>query len=175
MTISELGSLGELIGSVVVLVTLIYLALQIRHNTQATRATSHHAITDAMNQLNLAIASNDKIANLWVSGMGDRASLTAIERDQYDALIRSYMHVCDTMYYQAQVGAGDHGLWKAEERYLGTIFNSNGGKEWLKENHDSISTDFGRAIDKIVVRHEPSESGHIDPLAELYRSPHTNK
>ena len=34
MSISELGSLGEFVGSIAVLATLIYLAMQIRQNTR---------------------------------------------------------------------------------------------------------------------------------------------
>ncbi len=37
MTIQDLGALGELLGSVAVLATLIYLALQTRQNTMAIR------------------------------------------------------------------------------------------------------------------------------------------
>ncbi|MCZ6886898.1 MAG: hypothetical protein O7H39_00270 [Gammaproteobacteria bacterium] len=170
MPISDLGSLGEFISSVVVLVTLIYLALQIRQNTRATRATSHHAITDALNQFNLTLAANDGVAKIWHTGMNDRAALDEVQRDQYDALIRAYMHVCDTMYYQAQVGAGDRGLWKAEERYLGVILTSNGGKEWWQENYVSISTDFRIAVDEIIQRYQSSESDQADALAARYGS-----
>ena len=38
LTIQDLGALGELLGSVAVLVTLIYLALQTRQNTMAIAA-----------------------------------------------------------------------------------------------------------------------------------------
>ena len=38
MTIQDLGALGELIGSVAVLATLIYLTLQTRQNTMAITA-----------------------------------------------------------------------------------------------------------------------------------------
>ncbi len=40
MTIEDLGALGELLGSVAVLATLIYLALQTRQNTAAIAARS---------------------------------------------------------------------------------------------------------------------------------------
>lgn len=130
MSISDLGSLGEFIGSIAVLVTLIYVALQIRYNTHATRAASHHAITDA--------------------------------------LMRTDMHVCDTMYYQAQVGAGDDGLWQAEQRYLGTILTSRGGGQWLRENSLSISAGFGSAIKEIVQRYQAAESDLPDRLEVRY-------
>ena len=168
MSISDLGSLGEFISSIAVLVTLIYVALQIRQNTYATRAVSHHAITDALNQLNLTIANNEKTAQLWLTGMNDRSSLSGVQLEQFEALLRTYMHVCDTMYYQAQVGAGDDGLWRAEERYLGAILTSRGGGEWLRENSPSISTGFRNAIDEIVKRYQASESDQPDPLSARY-------
>ena len=43
MTLSDLGSIGELIGGVAVVVSLIYVALQIRQNTRAIRASSHQS------------------------------------------------------------------------------------------------------------------------------------
>ena len=52
MTLGELGSLGEFLAAIATLATLVYLALQIRQNTLATRAASHHAITDVMNKTN---------------------------------------------------------------------------------------------------------------------------
>ncbi len=150
MSISELGSLGEFISSLAVLATLIYLAVQIRQNTHATRATSHHAVTEALNQLNLALATDDSTAKTWRDGMRDRGALDDLQREQYDALLRAYLHVCDTMFYQARVGAGDHGLWKAEERYLGVVLNSEGGKAWWQENCQSVSVDFRRAAEEIA-------------------------
>ncbi len=60
LTIQDLGSLGEFFGSIAVLATLIYLALQTRQNTMAIAAQLDSA-TVAANQTNLlsAAASND--------------------------------------------------------------------------------------------------------------------
>ena len=159
------GSTGEWAGAIAVVVTLFYLARQIRQNTHATRATSHHAITDALNELNFTLATNDSAAQIWQSGMKDRGALNDLQRDQYDALVRAYLHVCDTMYYQAQVGAGDHGLWQAEQRYVAITLTTKGGSEWWQENHQSISADFRNAVEAIIRRHLSSESEETDALA----------
>ena len=39
-----LGNYGEFVGAIGVVITLAYLAFQIRQNTRATRAASHHSI-----------------------------------------------------------------------------------------------------------------------------------
>jgi hypothetical protein len=162
------GSTGEWAGAIAVVVTLFYLARQIRQNTHATRATSHHAITDALNGLNFTLATNDSAALLWQSGMKDRAALDDLQRDQYDALVRAYLHVCDTMYYQAQIGAGDHGLWQAEQRYVAIVLTTQGGSEWWQENHQSISADFRDAVEAIIQRNLSSGSDETDALAERW-------
>jgi hypothetical protein len=49
MSISELGSLGEFIGSLVVLVTLVYLVFQLRQNTLSMRSQSRYFVLEALN------------------------------------------------------------------------------------------------------------------------------
>jgi len=72
------------------------------------------------------------------------------------------------MYYQAQVGAGDHGLWDAEKRYLGMILTSDGGESWLKENSESVSRGFRHALNPIIEKYLSTDAGHTDPLRSRY-------
>ena len=53
MTISELGSIGELIGAVATVATLLYLALQIRANTHSAK----------YNAINEKLKKNNKITS----------------------------------------------------------------------------------------------------------------
>ncbi len=59
MTIQDLGALGELLGAVAVLVTLVYLAFQTRQNTMAIGAQLD-AATTAMTQANLMSAATSR-------------------------------------------------------------------------------------------------------------------
>jgi hypothetical protein len=46
VTISDLGSIGEFVSAIAVLVTLAYLAIQTRHNAVATRAQIRQSLAD---------------------------------------------------------------------------------------------------------------------------------
>ena len=61
MTIQDLGALGELIGSVAVLATLIYLTLQTRQNTLAIGAQLDAAAVIASQNSQLLAATSDKL------------------------------------------------------------------------------------------------------------------
>jgi len=49
MTIQDLGSIGELVAAIATLLTLIYLAIQIRQNTKQLRFTSSTTLWEDMN------------------------------------------------------------------------------------------------------------------------------
>jgi hypothetical protein len=150
MTIQDLGSVGELIAAIATVATLIYLALQIRQNTNATRAASFHAITDSMNHVNVAVAQNPGLARIWLAGTADRSSLSEEERYQYDLVLLSYFHVFETIYYQAKVGAGEGGLLVAEERSLAALLSTHGVREWWAENPYAFAPEFRAYIDRFL-------------------------
>ena len=150
MTIVELGALGEFVAAIAVLITLIYLALQIRQNTRATRAASFHAITDSFNHVNVSVAQTPGLARIWLAGTTERSSLGEEERHQYDMLLLSYFHVFETIHYQARVGAGESGLVGAEERSLEALLATSGVREWWAENPYAFGPEFRAYIDRFL-------------------------
>jgi hypothetical protein len=68
MTISELGSLGEFISSIAVLITLVYLAVQVRHlreERKAAAAAEMEFRERAFSEKNYAIATSPSLAEAW--------------------------------------------------------------------------------------------------------------
>lgn len=66
MTIQDLGALGELIGSVAVLATLIYLTMQTRQNTRAIAAQVDAARINASLSINISLASSAEMLKAMV-------------------------------------------------------------------------------------------------------------
>ena len=156
MTIEQLGSLGELIAAVATVVTLAYLALQIRQNTHATKAASFHAVSDSMNHVNVAVAQDDELARIWVDRCEDRAALAPASRHRFDMLLLSYFHVFETVHYQAKVGAGDPVLVAAEEKSLRALLSTPGVQSWWRENPYAFGPEFRRHVGSVVSSHAVS-------------------
>jgi hypothetical protein len=79
MELQELGSLGELVSGIAVLVTLIYLARQIRQqNKQALQQSLHHTFS-SMNEWSDRVAESDDLASIIVRG---RASFSELSDDE---------------------------------------------------------------------------------------------
>ena len=61
MTLQDLGALGELLGGIAVVVTLVYLALQVRQNTAMMTAQAVQSSIDATQRVLLFRAENPEI------------------------------------------------------------------------------------------------------------------
>ncbi len=152
ITLAELSQLSQAVSSARVVASLIFVGVQIRQNTKSAQAASHHAVSEALNRINLLWARNGEVARLWLLGMSDRGALTAEDRWRFDSLVRAYLHVCETMYTQARLGAGDRGIVLAEEDGIKTVFSSAGAKEWWAENPFGFSPEFRAYVEKLTIR-----------------------
>lgn len=151
MSLAELSQLSQAVSSVAVVVSLIFVGVQIRQGTKSTRAASHHAISEALNRINLLWAKDSEITRIWLLGMCNRGALDSEDRWRFDAIVRAYLHVCETMYMQASLGAGDRGLVLAEEGGIRTVFSSAGAREWWAENPFGFSPKFRAYVERLIV------------------------
>lgn len=148
MNILELGAIGELLGGVAVIATLVYVGLQVRQNTLAMRSMSHHAISDSFNAINLAFARDADLARIFRAGNGGRANLTEDERVQYDFIHMAIFRTFETHFYQSHSGAF-HG-WESRPS-VESLISSVGGQEWWRVNPYRFSPEFSRYVKSCVV------------------------
>ena len=62
--IELLGNLGEFVGSIAVLATLVYLAVQVRQTRDVVVASTHQARSDSGRDITLSMAASAELAEL---------------------------------------------------------------------------------------------------------------
>jgi hypothetical protein len=154
LSLGAIYQLAQIIGSMAVVMSLVFVGLELRRNTRVTRAASHHAVTGSLNDLNMFWAGNANVTTIWLAGLSDRSALPPEERWRFDSMLRSYLHVCETMFIQAALGAGDEGIVTAEENGIKQVFTSQGARDWWKDNPYGYSTSFRTYIDGLMTVEE---------------------
>ena len=150
MTIFELGALGEFIGSIAVVLTIGYLAFQIKQNTAAMKASSHHAITDSFNNINIAMSQDPQVARRFRMGSADLSSLDEDELGSYSFQSLAYQRIFETLYYQRKIGTMEEQLFVAEEKTLRWVVSLPGWREWWRSNPISLSEEYRAYIDRLI-------------------------
>src|SRR6266481_3370187 len=65
MNLTDLANLGQIVGAIGVMVTLVYLAVQIRGNTRVASAQARHAISEFVLRISIFWAEHaDRLAKL---------------------------------------------------------------------------------------------------------------
>ena len=81
LTIQDLGALGEFLGSIAVLATLVYLAFQTRQNTMAISAQLDVASISALQSFRLAAATSNELGE---APSEDRTDVTTSQARRAD-------------------------------------------------------------------------------------------
>jgi len=93
MNWDAIGALGEIIGAIAVLATLLYLAQQIRQSNRSSIASSEIAIRNSFSPINEAIYGNTEIARLTTMALDENAEFEDIDYHRYLAFLRQCMNV----------------------------------------------------------------------------------
>jgi hypothetical protein len=105
MSIIELGALGEFVGAFAVVITLVFVALQLRQNTAMVRSASRGASAIAIAELDRDIAKYPELARLWVqSSKPELAPFDELEQFQFATAARSLVGLLEDQYMQGVQG-----------------------------------------------------------------------
>ena len=158
MNWDAVGAIGEILGAVMVLATLIYLSIQIRNNTKEVKSENVHRVTDSFNQLNLLVASDERLAELWHRGMANYDDLSDTEQASFGFMQLAAFRIYDSLYYQIQRGTGDEQLWNAELETIRWLFSGPGFRAWWWQQQFGFSPDFQKFIDEIACEQVDNDS-----------------
>ena len=89
MDFDTLGNIGEFLGGVGVVVTLGYLAVQIRHNSRVAALAAGHSIASGVNGFLERFALDPELHSLWSRGIESPESLDEAELDRFHRLLVS--------------------------------------------------------------------------------------
>jgi hypothetical protein len=147
VTISELGSLGEFVGSIAVVVTLIYLATQLRQNTKAIRAASTQALDQSITD-NIALwASTQDNAVLMERGLSVPESLSEEEAIHFRTMIAAFFLSMDSSFWSYRNGLLPIELWEREQEVIRAWVNRPGGSIEWEQKRSQVSKPFREYVE----------------------------
>jgi hypothetical protein len=102
MSLSVLASLGSFVSGFAVLISLIYLALQVRQTERNQQISIRHSRVSRIVELQLALA-DPAVADAWLHGSGSPQEITQIELSQFTHLCRAlFFHFEDSFYQRGE-------------------------------------------------------------------------
>ena len=142
MTLNDLANLGQIIGALAVVISLIYVALQIRQNTNAVRSATAQTVHEHFAKWYHLVAADDELAQIAANGLRDYASLSEKERVRFIATFMAFLSYSQNAFLKWREGLLTSPLWMGWEHVMMNLVGAPGGKALWKERAISLARNF---------------------------------
>ena len=132
MDIQDLGSLGELIGGIAVVASVIYLTIQIRHGISGYRSQTILETTNHFSNLQLEIAKSDTLLQAWAKAERGEA-LEPLEARRVINIVSSYLIGFENMHAQASQGMMDQEAYDSRRVIIASLMALTGVWAWWQQ------------------------------------------
>ena len=140
MNWEAVGAVGEIFGALGVIVSLAYLASQIRTQNRESRLAAVNEWTNQWNNFLGSLAEHPNLSELWLKGVLDFAALNPTEVVQFSSHIGRIFRVGENIYHQYQQGLFDPTTWRGIERTLVDLARFPGAKAWWPTRLSFLTT-----------------------------------
>lgn len=153
MNWTKASAIAEIISSVAVVITLVYLLLELQQNTNALEASTRQAALDnSMQVLQTAI----DYPELWLSRTKD--TLTETERIRLSAYLFQAVRRAQVAWQQYQAGALDEAGWTAVRQALIGNLDTPQPRKWWDYYSPIFDEEFRTIVNELMEDRPISQS-----------------
>lgn len=153
MDLETLARIGEFVGGTFVVVTLVYLAYQVRQNTRSLQAENYARVLDRMSTLQSRLSADADLNRLVMVGAQRPGELTPAERVRFSWALYELLGAGEFMFHQARAGALPPPVWERWRLGIAWWLSHPGIRAWWDAKPAPMSTDFEAFADDLVRRH----------------------
>ena len=150
MDINTLAAWGEFLGGIAVVVSLVYLASQIRQNSRLLEAAGADAMMQVTSQSSLLITQDGEVSRIFWDGIEDRDGLSEADRRRFDPLISMQFLGYSQHHGYSLRGLADTRAWKTQQMGLRWQLAQPGVRQWWREWRGTFAEEFQHFVDGLI-------------------------
>ena len=149
MNIQDFGAIGEIVGGIAVIATLMYLSVQIRQSNTSTHRQMYAQAATAISEFWLALAKDEELYDLYLKMMREPQSLQPTQLGRGQLVLDSYLSLMESYFlhnseYKEQLSQE---RW---ERILRQMLNTPGGRVYWPNRQKYFHEKFRLYIDELI-------------------------
>jgi hypothetical protein len=107
MNWTALEAVAQLVGSLAVLITLLYLARQVRQSNRQDMLNAYRHTYDSLNEFARSVVESEEVPAIVLRGRRSYQDLSEAERLRFDHLHFVFLNILESHYYQVMATAMD--------------------------------------------------------------------
>ena len=165
MNWDAIGAIAEVIGVIAVVVSLIYVGFQVRQNTMQLRQDNLREIVRGTLDTNWYFHRDDLAFDVFRRGVRSFDELQPKDKAHFHSIVVDLAFYLEIVRNMELAGLVDKSALEINERYLGGVLITPGGRQWLKfaKESEPMPTSALRYLESIV----ESKGSQLRPITEL--------
>src|SRR5688572_783571 len=152
MSIEQFSYLAQIVASLGVVVSLIFVGLQIKQNTGALQRNEHNSTMAQWTVIRMAIAGSREMAELMTAGLSGERALDAADRLRLDQMLAEHAWAAFHIWDRTQRGIFPKGTFEATGGALlcGLLRTPHGGIWWRDAKQTGFLPRFVTDVDAML-------------------------
>ena len=159
MSFEQISYLAQIVASIGVVASLIFVALQIKQNTRALQRNEHNSTMEQWTVIRQAIAQNRDIAELMTAGLHGERTMDAADQLRLEQMLQENAWAAFHIWDRTQRGIFPKGTFEATAgALLGTLLRTPGGESWWrKAKHIGFHPGFVLDVDAVLANDQAND------------------
>jgi hypothetical protein len=152
MSLAEWSNLAQVVGTLAVILTLIFVGLQIRQNTNALQRNEHNSTMEQWTVIRMAIAKHRDIAELMTAGLYGEKVLDAADQFRLEHMLQEYAWASFHIWERTQRGVFPPGTFELTAgALLRVVLATARGRTWWQDaKHVGFVPAFVADVDAVL-------------------------
>jgi len=151
VTIQVFGDIGAFIGAIAVVVSLVYLAVQVRQNTRALAVAQELTGAQIASHQFIALATDPQFASLYRMALADFERLEAEDQFRVGQFLMAVLYGLQAGHFgHFRARTADLTTWIGHRAVLGSLLQAPGVRSWWVRHRRMFSPAFGEYVDAML-------------------------
>jgi hypothetical protein len=154
MSFEKISYLAQIVASVGVVVSLIFVGLQVRQNTGALQRNEHNSTMAQWTVIRMAIAKNRDIAELMTGGLRGERALDAADQLRLEQMLQENAWASFHIWERTQRGIFPKGTFELScgAHLCGLLGTPTGGTWWRSAKQTGFPPGFVADVDALLTK-----------------------
>jgi hypothetical protein len=149
--LQEYALVAEIVGAVAVVVSLVYVGIGVRQNTEALRVANHQALV-AMDLEKNAWLRDADFAAAYVLAEADIAKLSPVQLRQYSTFVADTLNQWEFAFITHENGAMEENIWNGYDGFYRSEMATRPFQWFWRRNGANFSPAFRAYVDAQLAR-----------------------
>ena len=153
MNWEAIGAIGEIIGAIAVVITLVYLAAQLRTNTTAINRSASQEVIQGRGEMSRFLASDSELSSLFWRGAATPESLDSNEWQRFYFIVNAVIRPIELGFLDHVEGRMSKETWIGQEASVLYWVVQPGRQKWIAEFGQTLNSQFLTYLNETISKH----------------------